>query len=64
MGDSICLDTDFLVDLLRNKSEAVQWVKEHEDEDILATTIVNVYEIYSGAYKSALESKILAVKEL
>ena len=63
MENSICLDTNILVDLLRNKSDAVKWVEENESNNILATTIINVFELYSGAYKAHdSENKILAVK--
>lgn len=65
MEDSICLDTNILVDLLRNKDEAVMWAEENEGNKVLATTIINVFELYSGAYKAInSESKILAVKKL
>ena len=65
MGDSICLDSDVLIDLLRNKKETVEWIKEHEEKDVLATTIVNVFELYSGAYKLVdSESKVIGVKRL
>ena len=65
MGNSICLDSDFLIDLLRNKQEAVNWIKEHERRDILATTIVNIFELYAGAYKTnESDKKVLAIKEL
>ncbi len=65
MENSICLDTNILVDLLRNKSDAVKWVEENESNNILATTIINVFELYSGAYKAHdSENKILAVKKL
>lgn len=52
MDNKICLDTDFIVDFLRNKKEEAEFIKENEDKDI-ATTYINVFELYYGAYKSA-----------
>lgn len=65
MGSSICLDSDFLIDLLRNKKEAVEWTKDNEENNILGTTIINLFELYSGAYRAAnFENKLAAVKKL
>lgn len=50
--DKICLDTDFLIDFLRGKEEALGFVSEVEGHVILATTYVNLYELYVGAFKS------------
>jgi len=63
MEDTIILDTDVLVDLIREKSEIVKWVKEHEVIDILATTIINIFEIFNGAYKSVDSDKKLILAE-
>ena len=52
MEDKICLDTDFLVDFLRNKKEAVEFIKKNEINKDLATTYINIFELYYGAYKS------------
>src|SRR3989344_6352167 len=65
MEDAICLDTTILADLLRNKSYAVKWFKEQEEKCVLATTIVNIFELYYGAYKSPyVVNEIKAVEEL
>lgn len=50
--DKICLDTDFLIDFLRGKEAALSFVSKVEDRAILATTYVNLYELYVGAFKS------------
>lgn len=50
--DKICLDTDFLIDFLRGKKYALSFVSEVEDGAVLATTYVNLYELYVGAFKS------------
>ena len=65
MEDSICLDTDILADFLRNKHYAITWIEEHEEECVLATTIINIFELYYGAYKShSPEKEVEAIEEL
>jgi tRNA(fMet)-specific endonuclease VapC len=51
MENSICVDTDILVDFLRNKEHAVKWFLKNKDKN-LAITIINLFELYYGAYKS------------
>ncbi len=62
--DQICLDSDFLVNFLRNKPEEKEFIRQHEDTDILATTFINLFELYYGAYKSGVYENILRVDEL
>ena len=65
METQICVDTDILADFLRNKPEAVEWIKVNEKKNVLATTIINLFELYYGAYKSAFTKQNLpAVKAL
>ena len=64
MENSICLDTDFLVDFLRNKSEAVDWMKEKKDTSELATTIINIFELYYGAFKQSSEKELESIEIL
>ena len=45
----ICLDTSFLVDLLRNKKEAVEKLDKLSPNTI-ATTRINIFEILLGAF--------------
>ncbi len=52
MEDKICLDTDFLVNFLRNGKEEVDFVIKNEADKILATTYINLFELYYGAHKS------------
>lgn len=52
MEDKICLDTDFLVNFLRNNEEEVEFIKKNEVNKDLATTYINLFELYYGAYKS------------
>jgi predicted nucleic acid-binding protein len=47
------IDTDLLIDLLRNKEEAVIFVTRLEKERvILCTTVINIFELHHGAHKS------------
>jgi len=65
LEDSVCLDTDILIDLLRNKQEVVKWINENQEKVTLATTIINVFELYCGIYNYEFpEKKIEAVEEL
>ena len=65
MENTICLDTDFLVDFLRKKEDTIKWIKENEEEYHLSTTIINVFELYCGAYKSSQkENNLKTIEEL
>jgi tRNA(fMet)-specific endonuclease VapC len=55
----VILDTDILIDLLRNKPEARITVAEMEKKLLIATTTVNVYELFFGAHKSSQKEKSL-----
>lgn len=49
----VVIDTDILIDLLRGVKETVDFIGGMEDRGyLLATTIVNAFELYYGAYKS------------
>jgi len=60
----ICLDTDFLVALLRNNREAVKKAAEFDATQVeTATTSMNAFEIYLGAYRSLDAQKNLKEAE-
>jgi len=49
----VVIDTDILIDLLRGVGETVDFLGEMENKGyLLATTIVNAFELYHGAYRS------------
>ena len=49
----IVLGTDLLVALLRGKEAAINYVSGLEKEgQELATTVINLFELYYGAYRS------------
>ena len=60
MGDGLIVDTDILIDLLRKKDYAVSLIKRLEDDMELATSAINAFELYRGAYKSQNQEKNLA----
>jgi len=56
----IIIDTDVLVDLLRNVARVVDSISEMERKGcLLATTTVNAFELFYGAYKSKNRQKNL-----
>ena len=57
----VIIDTDVLIDLLRNVTKVVDSISEMERKGcLLATTTVNAFELFYGAYKSKNQQKNLA----
>ncbi|MBI5389090.1 type II toxin-antitoxin system VapC family toxin [Candidatus Woesearchaeota archaeon] len=52
MVNKICLDTDILVNFLRDRPQEVVFIENHEEDFSLYTTEINIFELYYGAYKS------------
>lgn len=53
-----CLDTDFIVDLLRQSPDAVKKLEDLTyNGDRLTTTPLNASELYRGAYNSTISIK-------
>lgn len=49
----VVIDTDILIDLLRNIPQVVNFISDMERKEcLLSTTIINAFELYHGAYKS------------
>jgi tRNA(fMet)-specific endonuclease VapC len=47
------IDTDILIDFLRNQKEAVAFITQLEEKKTrLSTTAINAFELYYGAHKS------------
>ena len=58
------LDTDILISFLRNKEEAVRYIKKlTKKKSILKTTILNVAELYSGVYRSSNVAREIRILE-
>lgn len=64
MEDKICLDTDFLVNFLRDKKEEKEYILACGSGIAFATTFINLFELYYGAYKSGNVQNLLQVEEL
>lgn len=61
----IVIDSDVLIDFLRGKEYAVSRIKELEKTEEIATTDINAFELYFGAYNSKEKEKnITATKGL
>jgi predicted nucleic acid-binding protein len=56
----VILDSTVIIGLLRNKPKDVQLVRNIEASAELATTAVNAFEVYFGAYKSKNVERNLA----
>jgi predicted nucleic acid-binding protein len=54
------IDTDLLIDLLRNQKQTTAFVAKLEEKNyVLATTAINVFELHHGAQKSEESKKNL-----
>jgi len=60
------IDTDILIDLLRNVEEIVSFIGEIEEKKmVLSTTIINSFELFQGAYRSKRrEENVSATRRL
>jgi tRNA(fMet)-specific endonuclease VapC len=57
----IVIDTDVLIDLLRNTRKIVEFIGSMERKGcLLSTTIINAFELYHSAYKSKKKTENLA----
>ena len=63
--ESVCLDTDILIDTLRGHRETVDKIRDLEMVFNLNTTVINSFELYYGAFKTKKSDKnVLYVDEL
>ena len=63
MADRICVDTDVLIGLLRKDPASVSWFSRFEGKAILATTQINGFEMYCGAFYSIRREENLQAAE-
>lgn len=56
-----CLDTDILIDFLRNNEKAVLKIKEISEKGKIFTTPINLCELFKGAYLSSKVTKELNI---
>jgi len=61
----VVLDTDVLIDFLRGKDKAVKPIRNLKNKGILlATTVIDVFELYWRAYKFGGSRRTLAADKL
>ena len=53
MDNRICLDTDIIIEILRGNKETIDKINELEKDSILATTFINLFELYTGVFLSS-----------
>lgn len=60
------VDTTFLIDLFRNDSNAIKLLEElSKSKERIVTTVINMAELYKGAFlHSNTEKKLEEIKEL
>lgn len=56
----IIVDSDVLIDFLKNIPQTIEKIKELKEDNELGTTDINAFELYLGAYKSKKQEKELA----
>ncbi len=65
LENRIIVDTDILINLLRKEPKTIEWFSHHKEGFSLSTTVINIFELYSGAYKSTdSNKKIKDVKDI
>ncbi len=65
MEQKICLDTTFLISFLRGNPESSHFINSTEQTARLATTSINLFELYQGAYKSKYaENELQLINDL
>ncbi len=64
-SSSFCLDSTVLIDNLRGRKQTVEFIgKQESSGSNLATTTINSFELYYGAYRSTKRDKNLAATRL
>ena len=62
MENKVCLDSDFIIDFLRNDKNAIRWLNENSETEIV-TTAISVFELYLGEYKSESSNRMQKLEE-
>ena len=60
----VCLDTDVLINLLRNDENTVSLIKNLEKSNKITTTVINNFELWKGFYKTKSIKDEKAILEL
>ncbi len=64
MENKICLDTDFLINFLRGKEEELNFIIDNDTLFTFATTPINLFELYLGAYQRMNKNELRSIEEL
>src|SRR3990167_716055 len=61
----VCLDTDVIINFLRNDQETVKTVSDLlKSGNELKTTAINVLEIWKGYYKSRRQDMLVGIEKI
>ena len=62
----VVLDSSFLIDIIQKDPAAIEKLKELErNDEMICSTIINILEIFKGAYLSSqIEKNLLQVEEI
>jgi len=61
----VCLDSDIVIDFLRNKKEVIKKILELENKEKLSTTSINIFELLVGFLElNKIEESYKFVKNL
>ena len=61
----VCVDTNFLIELLRKKQGAINKLKEIvKSGEELKTTTINASELYKGAYRGQKQKEVIRVDQI
>ncbi len=61
----VCLDTDILIDFLKQRDYAIKIIKElQRREENLSTTSINTFELYKGVVKSNNQEALIPLNNL
>ncbi|MEK6859560.1 MAG: type II toxin-antitoxin system VapC family toxin [Nanoarchaeota archaeon] len=52
MENTILIDSNIIIDFFRKNQDTIKWFNENKNKIIFATTIINVFELYTGSYKA------------
>ena len=63
LENKICLDSDFLIDLMKGKKEEVEFIAGNRENAVMATTCMNIFELYEGIHKSPHPQKNIEAVE-
>lgn len=61
MENKICVDTDIVIDVLRGKEGAVEFVKQYEKNHEMCMATMTLFELYIGAFRGNWPSRVESI---